>query len=140
MFLVQKAYKFFDRQYKAAVEHDAKGSIRNALGNTANITNISGKHEEALKIFIELISVCEDLNDKDGLSKTYNNIGLCNKLLHRYDDAMTNYKQSLEISKQKQKFEFENWDKKNDKNRIDQKCSLSQNRKNRFFLEKSVFG
>ena len=97
---VQKAYKIFDNQYKAAVEHDAKNSIKNALGNTANITNISGKHDDALKIFNQLISVCEDLNDKDGLSKTYNNIGLCNKLLHRYDDAMTNYKQSLEISKQ----------------------------------------
>ena len=64
----------------------------------ANITNFSGNHKEALKMFKEIIMVCEDLNDKEGQSKTYNNIGLCNKLLHKYDDAMENYKKSLNIS------------------------------------------
>ena len=57
-----------------------------------------GQYDDALKYHNKALEIDEELNDRVGMAKNYNNIGLVYYGKGQYDDALTYYNKALEIN------------------------------------------
>lgn len=66
----------------------------------ANTYNVVGKKQEAIKNYLKKIAITQKLRgqDADVLTKDFDNLGLAQVDLGNYNDALSSYKKSLNIS------------------------------------------
>jgi tetratricopeptide (TPR) repeat protein len=71
-----------------------------ALGKEANALWDKGQREEALQMFLEVMSVCRDQNEVRDYSATLGNVGVLYTDLGRYEEALKSHKEEETICRE----------------------------------------
>ncbi|XOV68475.1 MAG: histidine kinase dimerization/phosphoacceptor domain -containing protein [Fluviicola sp.] len=84
---------------KKWIEKSKKGSLRYAqlLSRKSVIDDVQGRPGDAVNGFLEAIAIQTRKKDSVELSYSYNNLGVCQFYMYRYEDAITNYRNSARI-------------------------------------------
>ena len=57
--------------------------------------NARGEYDETMEMYRKSLTICEELGDKAGMGRCYNNMGIVARNRGRYDEAMELYRKSL---------------------------------------------
>ncbi len=76
-----------------------KDRAANYLNNIGGIYYFKGSYPKALEYFQKALAICEEINDKEGISNAYNNIGVIYSEAGNNEKALEYYQKSVEINK-----------------------------------------
>ncbi|MCR9172606.1 MAG: tetratricopeptide repeat protein [bacterium] len=84
---------------KKWLQKSTEGSKRYAalLSRKAVIDDVQGRPGDAVKGFLKAIDIQAKKKDSTELSFSYNNLGICQFYMYRYDEAIENYRNSARI-------------------------------------------
>ena len=82
--------------------HDTSG-IAATFHATGNIHLEQANYDDALRAFLNALSLREQLGDKRGMSNTMNNLGILYKQQGKLDNALMYYQQALALAEQMQR-------------------------------------
>ena len=91
-------YQNATEAYDIILEQDPQNIF--AIFNKAGALSELGQYEEALRYLQKSIEIDQELNDKVGLAKDYNNIGAVLSNTGNYTEALNYHKKSLEIDQE----------------------------------------
>ena len=94
----QKAEEYYNKTIAIAGEKEDEEQVATTLSNLVSLKTNQGHHEIALQYGIQALDMNTRLNNKEGIITTFINIGNIYSELKDYDNAISFFKNALDLS------------------------------------------
>ncbi len=91
------ALEYIDKSYQYNLMQKDSFKIANDLFQKAVINSLKGDYKASLTDYYQILTIYEGLNKTKGVGSTLNSIGIVQKNLKQYDDAIRSYKRSINV-------------------------------------------